>query len=196
MKKRSSLERRMLNYFLLIAVASLLITVEFVWAIGKIMPQASLPASQTVEAVRHGIESLRQKTLLMFVVQAVETLIILVMFVRKITTPLQQMADEAEIISEGDLSRIIPVRTRDEIGLIGQTINALTSNIQEMAAVGSHTEASVRRPLAELRQRWKSDPVSTKKLGDIEAILDSFKHIARHVKMLPGPLDSQEEGLS
>ena len=196
MKKRSSLERRMLNYFLLIAVASLLITVEFVWAIGGAMPQSSLPASEIIDSVRHGIESLRSKALLMFVVQAVETLIVLVMFVRKITTPLQQMVDEAEIISDGDLSRIIPIRTRDEIGLIGQTINALTSNIQEIAALGLHTEESLRLPLADLRQRWESDPVSTKKLGDIEAILDSFTNIAQHVKMLPGPLDSHEEARS
>ena len=183
----------MLNYFLLIAVASLLITGEFIWAIGKTMPQSSLPVSESIDSVKHGIESLRNKALLMFVVQALETLIVLVMFVRKITTPLQQMVNEAEIISDGDLSRIIPIRTRDEIGLIGQTINALTSNIQEFAAVGSHTEEAVRVPLAELRQRWETDPVSVKKLSDIEAILDSFKHIARHVKMLPGPLDSHEE---
>jgi methyl-accepting chemotaxis protein len=193
-KKRSSLERRMLNYFLLIAVASLLITVEFVWAIGDLTLQSYLPASEAIDSVKHGIESLRNKALLMFVVQAVETFIVLVMFVRKITTPLQQMVDEAEIISEGDLSRVIPIRTRDEIGLIGQTINALTSNIQEMAALGLSTEASVRRPLAELRQRWETDPVSIKKLGDVVASLDSYRHIARHVKMMPGPLDSQEEG--
>ncbi|MGO9572223.1 MAG: HAMP domain-containing protein [Desulfomonilaceae bacterium] len=193
MKKRSSLERRMLNYFLLIAVASLLITVEFIWAIGEMIPQSSLPVSETIDSVKHGIESLRNKAVLMFVVQAVETLIVLVMFVRKITTPLQQMVNEAEIIADGDLSRIIPIRTRDEIGLIGQTINALTSNIQEIAAVGSHTEKSLRVPLAALRQRWAADPESRKRLDDIETKLDSFKNIARHLNLLPGPFDANQE---
>ena len=192
MKKRSSLERKMLTYFLLIAVASLLITIEFIWAIGRVMPQISLPASEIVDSVGRGMELLRSKALLMFVVQGVETLIVLVMFVRKITTPLQQMVNEAEIISDGDLSRIIPIRTRDEIGLIGQTINALTSNIQELAAIGLHTEESLRAPIADLRQRWEADPVSRERLDDIEARLDSFKSIAQDLKLLPGPFDSNK----
>ena len=39
MKKRSSLERKMLSYFGLIAAASLLITIEFLWAIRVTTPQ-------------------------------------------------------------------------------------------------------------------------------------------------------------
>lgn len=194
MKRRSSLERRMLNYFLLIAVASLLITAEFVWAIRQVTPQSSPPTSEVIDSVTHGIRSLQTKACLMFVVQAVETLIVLVMFVRKITTPLQHMVNEAEIISNGDLSRIIPVGAKDEIGLIGQTINALTSNIQEMAALGLHTEESVRAPLASLRGRLTSDPESRKRLDEIETALDSFRDIARHMKLLPGPFEASEKG--
>ncbi len=192
-KKRSSLERKMLNYVVLIAAASLLITVEFLRAIGQVIPRSDLPPLDAIENVKHGMEFLRSKALLMFVVQAVETLIILIMFIRKITNPLQRMVEEASIICSGDLTRTIPVRCRDEIGLIGETINSLTCNIQEMTAPGLYTEESLRLPLAGLKQRLIGEPVSTKKLDDMEAGLDTFKYIAKHMKMMPGPFDTEEE---
>jgi methyl-accepting chemotaxis protein len=193
MNKRSSLERKMLSYFGLIAAASLLITVEFVLAIRAATPpatagQAALLATASLEAVSRSMQSLQNKALLMFVVQAVVTLIVLVMFMRRITSPLQQMVEEAKDIAEGDLSRTIKVRTRDEIGLIGETINGLTSNIQEIVTLGLSTEEALRSPIAELRQRLDGDLESTKRLDYIEARLDGFRDIAECFKLLPPPL--------
>jgi methyl-accepting chemotaxis protein len=193
MKNRSTLERKMLSYFGLIAAASLLITVEFVWAIRDATPTAlaagavSVP-SETVETVRHGMELLRGKAVLMCVVQGVVTLIVLIMFMRRITGPLQEMVEEARVISEGDLSRTIRVRARDEIGLIGETINGLTSNIQEIVSYGLSTEESLREPLTELRQRLVSDPEATRQLDEIESQLDGFKEMAQGFTLLPPPL--------
>ncbi len=192
MKKRSSLERKMLSYFGLIAAASLLITVEFVLAIRTATPpdtagQSAFLATESLEMARRAMESLQNKALLMFVVQAVVTLIVLVMFMRRITTPLQQMVEEAQNISEGDLSRTIKVRTQDEIGLIGETINGLTSNIQEIVTLGLSTETALRTPIAALRQQLAGDPASTSRLDYIEARLDGFREIAQCFKLLPPP---------
>ncbi len=196
MKKRSSLERKMLSYFGLIAAASLLITVEFVLAIRAATPpvtagQSAFLATQSLETARRAMESLQNKALLMFVVQAVVTLIVLIMFMRRITSPLQQMVEEAENISEGDLSRTIKVRTSDEIGLIGETINGLTSNIQEIVTLGLSTETAVRSPIAVLRQRFAGDPESTGQLDYIEARLDGFKDVAQCFKLLPPPMSER-----
>ncbi len=201
MRKRSSLERKMLSYFGLIAAASLLITLEFVWAIREATPQPMAAArisespSSALDAVRHRMETLRGKAVLMCVVQATVTLIVLIMFMRRITGPLQQMVEEAEVISDGDLSRTIQVRTRDEIGLIGETINGLTSNIQEIVALSLSTEASIRQPLATLKDRLTNDAESQALLDDIEARLDSFKDIAEGFKLLPPPsaLEMEEQ---
>jgi len=190
----------MLSYFGLIAAASLLITIEFVWAIREATPQpvsateASVAQSLSLDALRERMEILRGKAVLMCVVQATVTLIVLIMFMRRITGPLQQMVEESEIISDGDLSRSIQVRTRDEIGLIGETINGLTSNIQEIVALGLSTEASVRQPLAALRSRVTDDSESRALLDDIEARLDNFKEIAEGFKLLPPPSASDAEG--
>jgi methyl-accepting chemotaxis protein len=192
MKVQASLERKMLSYFGLIAAASLLITVEFVLAIRAATPpaaatQSAIVATESLATARSAMEVLQNKALLMFVVQAVVTLIVLVMFMRRITSPLQQMVEEAKDVAEGDLSRTIKVRTRDEIGLIGETINGLTSNIQEMVTLGLSTEEALRPPIAELRQRLDGDPESTDRLDYIEARLDSFRDIALCFKLLPPP---------
>jgi methyl-accepting chemotaxis protein len=199
MTNRSSLERKMLSYFGLIAAASLLITMEFVWAIREATPHpmatvgASVAPSSSLEALGRRLETLRGKAVLMCVVQATVTLIVLIMFMRRITGPLQQMVEESKSISDGDLSRTIQVRTRDEIGLIGETINGLTSNIQEIVALSLSTEASVRQPLARLRRRLADDSESGVLLDDVEARLDSFKDIAECFKLLPPPSDLDME---
>ena len=199
MKKRSTLERKMLSYFGLIAAASLLITVEFIYAIRDAAPhpnvaiQSSVQSSDAAQAVSRRMESLQSKAVLMGVVQAVVTLIVLIMFMRRITGPLQQMVEEAGLVSDGDLSRTIQVRTRDEIGLIGETINGLTSNIQEIVALGLSTEASVRTPLAELRGRLGADEEAGKYLNEIEANLDMFKELAQGFTLLPPPLSDDAD---
>jgi methyl-accepting chemotaxis protein len=196
MKQSATLERKMLSYFGLIAAASLLITIEFVWAIRAATPPAAATATvvmpSDVEAVRHRLEILQDKAVLMCVVQGVVTLIVLIMFMRRITGPLQEMVEEARVISEGDLSRTIRVRARDEIGLIGETINGLTSNIQEIVSYGLSTEESLREPISELRDRLVADPDATGKLDEIESQLDSFREIAQGFTLLPPPLAEVE----
>jgi methyl-accepting chemotaxis protein len=197
MNKRSSLERKMLSYFGLIAAASLLITIEFVLAIRAATPpsataQAAFSAAESLEAARRAMEVLQNKALLMFVVQAVVTLIVLVMFMRRITSPLQKMVEEAQCIADGDLSCTIKVRTRDEIGLIGETINNLTSNIQEIVALGLSTDAALRPSIEALRQKLDGLPESRELLDEIETRLDDFRDIAQSFKLLPPPLPERK----
>jgi len=198
MKKRSSLERKMLSYFGLIAFASLLITFEFVWAIREATPrpemvtQAGSSPSDTIDAVRHRMESLRNKAFVMGVVQALVTLIVLIMFIRRITGPLQKMVEHSRVISEGDLSQTIKIHRRDEIGLLGETINGLTSNIQEIVALGLSTESSVRPQLENLRYCMGDDPVCGERLEEIENTLTGFKEILEEFKLFPAPLAETE----
>jgi methyl-accepting chemotaxis protein len=199
MKKGSTLERQMLTYFGLIAAASLLITVEFIWAVRVAMLQAEALSQATSEPVRAGnavilaLRALQNKAILMFIVQAVVTLIVLVMLIRRITGPLQQMVEQSRLISEGDLSRTIQIRRSDEIGMLGETINGLTSNIQEIVAFGLSTDTSIQKPLEELRIRLSDDPKSRPQLDEIEARLAGFRSILEAFKLLPAPETKAEE---
>lgn len=188
----------MLSYFGLIAAASLLITIEFVWAIREATPrqemltQSASSPSETLQAVRHRMESLRNKAFLMGGVQAAVTLIVLVMFIRRITGPLQKMVEHSRMISEGDLSRTINIQRRDEIGLLGETINGLTSNIQEIVALGLSTEASVRPQLERLQSRLSDDPACREQIDRIEDTLKGFREILEEFKLFPAPLSETE----
>jgi methyl-accepting chemotaxis protein len=198
MQKHSTLERQMLTYFGLIAAASLLITVEFVWAIQTAISEtgalthASPEAELTGALVLKVLGVLRNKAFLMCVVQAVVTLIVLIMLMRKITGPLQQMVEQARVICEGDLSRTIEICRRDEIGLLGETINALTSNIQEIVAFGLTTDSAVQVPLEHLRTRMGGDPVCREQLDKIEENLAGFRCILEDFKLFPAPLTETE----
>lgn len=194
MKRTSSLERKMLTYFGLIAAASLLITVEFLFAIHSAAPDPHEIVSERFfsEAVGRslieGLHSLRNKALLMFVVQVAVTLTVLIMFMRRITGPLEHMVETSRLISEGDLSRTIQTRSADEIGLLGETINGLTSNIQELVGFGLSTEASIRPHLDEIREAAGDNPDVADRLDQIDAQLEGFSDIMHSFTLFPDPL--------
>jgi methyl-accepting chemotaxis protein len=193
MKKRSSLERKMLTYFGLIAAASLLITMEFVYAIQVATPTPAALTRTPAEAldvaggVVHSLQSLRNKALLMFVVQAAVTLIVLIMFMRRITGPLQHMVETSKEISDGDLSRTIRIRSKDEIGLLGETINGLASNIQELVALGRSTGDSLQHVLARLRDKAKSQPDLTPDIDELDTRLSGFCDLMGDFTLFPAP---------
>jgi methyl-accepting chemotaxis protein len=182
MKKRSTLERQMFTYFGLIAAASLLIMGEFVWAIQTSMTKAQalghssvLSNSSLHEAIIIELGALRNKAFIMCLVQAVVTLTVLIMFLRRITGPLQKLIEHSRMISEGDLTRTIEVGRKDEIGLLGDTINELTTNIQEIVAYGLSLESSLRSLLEEPSGRTENRSFSQKQLDEIKNKLSRFR---------------------
>jgi methyl-accepting chemotaxis protein len=201
MQTRPTLKRQMFTYFGLIAAASLLITGEFVWAIQTSMTKAqaivytsTLSDLTAHEAILKELRVLRNKAFLMGIVQAVVTLIVLIMFLGRITRPLQKLISHSTMISEGDLSRPIEVRRNDEIGLLGSTINELMINIQEIVAYGLSMELSLRSMLEELRTPMGDDPVSRKHLEEIADRLSGFRNFLEAFKLFPPPKALTEEG--
>ncbi len=189
MRRQSTLERQMFTYFVLIAAASLLITGEFVWALQTSMTkahaltQASTPPDSPVKAVITELRILRSKALLMGIVQAAVTFIVLIMFLRRITSPLQKLIEHSRSISEGDLSRTIEVHRKDEIGLLGDTINDLTINIQEIVAYGLAMELSLSSLVQKLQALAENDPMFCKQLDEISGKLSGFKEFLEAFKL-------------
>ncbi len=64
--------------------------------------------------------------------------------IKEIADSVGKLSIEAQKIVEGDLERIIEVRTEDEIGRLGESLNFLTqkikSNMQELKAYGEQTQ--------------------------------------------------------
>lgn len=153
------LEIRLLNYFLLIALAALMIGIEFFFEMSREDLNAQIcqppPQTQPFQAQSLQTQSVQQqsfngsepmplrpfrnKIVIMFAVLMIVVAIVLMMFIKNITNPLQKMANVARRINDGDLSQIVPVESGDEIGQVGTAINELTSNLQEVATFTTTT---------------------------------------------------------
>jgi methyl-accepting chemotaxis protein len=176
-----SLEVRLLHYFLLIAMAAIMIGIEFYFEMDRadLTKQICSLEAAPGEALDH----LRNKIVIMFGVLTLVVAIVLMMFIKNITQPLQKMAVVAKRINEGDLSQMVEVEHKDEIGQVGETINDLTSNLQEVAAFTSATGAEILEKLDALSERLEKEgkPVPgeitevRENLASLHGFVESFK---------------------
>lgn len=146
MKQSKKLELCLLNYFLLIAIAAVMIGIEFYFEMSKpgLMQDICISSTTVTEIVDPGfmntdapesqaLSDLRNKIVVMFGVLTIVVSIVMMMFVKNITRPLQRTLDTAKLINDGDLSQVIRIEAHDEVGQLGIVINELTSNFQEIA---------------------------------------------------------------
>ena len=148
MKQARKLELCLLNYFLLIAIAAMMIGVEFYFEMSKPgltqdICSTSTTANESITAevlitnpdeLSPVLSDLRNKIAIMFGVLTIVVAIVMMMFVKNITRPLQRTLDTARLINDGDLSQVIKIEAHDEVGQLGIVINELTSNFQEIAS--------------------------------------------------------------
>ena len=129
----------MIIYFLLIGFASMLVCIEF-WADfsgGALKSEIwHLDAYEhhqiSREQVLAPIDRLRAKAILMVAIIMVVMLIVLTMFIKNITEPLQHMIQLSRKISAGDLSQTVRVDANNELADLGHVINEMASNLQEI----------------------------------------------------------------
>ncbi len=135
-----SLQRTMIIYFLLIGAASLLVGFEFIIdthreelskellsSIGK-YSNNEIKADQVLQPVAR----LRNKAILMVAIIMFVMVVVLTMFIKNITDPLQHMIETSREISRGDLSCTINICSNNELAELGSVINEMSSNLQEI----------------------------------------------------------------
>ncbi len=130
----------MIVYFLLIGFASLLVGIEFVVETQKsglkeeLLSNFESYSKKEIgrEAVFAPIDRLRSKAILMIVIILCVMIIVLTMFIKNITGPLQHIIEVAKDISGGDLSHTVAVRSENELAELGKVINEMSSNLQEI----------------------------------------------------------------
>jgi len=148
MKNRTgySLQRTMIVYFLLIGMASLFVSIEFI--VDTQRPALKQELSANFRAYSRGdmaynqvfkpIERIRRKAVLTIAIIMFVLLIVLTMFVKNISEPLQHMIEKARKIAGGDLRQTVNIGSRNELAELGQVINELTSNLQEAVLLSSN----------------------------------------------------------
>jgi len=130
----------MIIYFLLIGFASLMVGVEFLIETQDPQLRENLITNFEryanneieIDEVFIPIEKLRNKALLMIAIIMSVMIIVLMMFIKKITEPLQHMIDVSGEISKGDLSQTITLHSKNELSELGNVINEMSSNLQEI----------------------------------------------------------------
>lgn len=139
-KSRYSLQRTMIIYFLLIGFASLLVGVEFIIDTNRPELKKTLISNfeknienqMEIDEVFDPIDKLRNKAILMIAIIMFVMIIVLTMFIKNITEPLQHMIEASKEISKGDLSQTITIEAKNELAELGNAINEMSSNLQEI----------------------------------------------------------------
>jgi len=191
MKQSKKLELCLLNYFLLIAIAAVMIGIEFYFEMSKPGLQQDICITHTTatEIIASDLDGLspplsdrRNKIAIMFGVLTLVVAIVMMMFVKNITRPLQRTLDTAKLINDGDLSQVIRIEAHDEVGQLGIVINELTSNFQEIATSTSVMINEIESRLDTLSESLsETNPDDAKQvtlirqeLDTLHAFVDSF----------------------
>jgi methyl-accepting chemotaxis protein len=111
---------------------------------------------------------------------------------RQISRPLEALLDSSKSISEGDLSKHVPVSTNDEFGVLAQTFNGMTAglrdlvnqvqqSIQEVAEVSRGLEERGAKLLLEAKRQ----AAATSKVGEsVEQATGSIRDVNASVEQL------------
>ena len=199
MKQSKKLELSLLNYFLLIAIAAVMIGVEFYFEMSKpelhqnictvATPADRYISSDTIES-SVALGELRNKIVVMFGVLTIVVAIVMMMFVKNITRPLQRTLDTARLINDGDLSQVITIEAYDEVGQLGIVINELTSNFQEIATSTSTMVAAIESRIDALSSAMPDDdPDNAEHIEKIRQELDALHAFIASFNLLQTDID-------
>lgn len=133
-------------YFLLIGVASLMVGLEFVVDTHRKDLKEQLISNLEkysqreidLEQAFRPIDRLRSKALMMIAIIMFVMIIVLTMFIKNITGPLQHMIEMSKEISNGNLSRTIEINSNNELAELGNSINEMSSNLQEIILLSNN----------------------------------------------------------
>ena len=91
---------------------------------------------------------------------------------RSLSGPLLQMNQAAQAIARGDYSRKVPVKSKDEMGLLAASLNSLSQEIQEKITAIERLDQTRRDFLANVSHELRT-PLTIMQ-GYTEALLDGF----------------------
>lgn len=103
---------------------------------GQVVPQPGgyhliLRLAIPVGEVTHGFSRFRRDFLGVALVSLAVAAGIALLWARRITQPLRQMAEFAQAVARGELGHRLRLRSRDELGDLAEALNSMTSDLQE-----------------------------------------------------------------
>ncbi len=139
---KTTIRKRMIFYFLLIALANIFVAGEIIYEIRSDEYRTEVLNSmyniadnyEKPEIVFDILDDLIKKFAVMIAILIVVSAVILFLFVVQIASPMQYMITKARIMADGDLSQKVTINTNDELADMGNLVNDLSTNLQEVIA--------------------------------------------------------------
>ena len=188
-KYKGSLQRTMIVYFSLISFASFLIAGEFIFDIHS--KELRSEFTQNFEKLSSGkiqpdeafqpIQKLGNKIFLMVGLFLIVVLVILMLFIKNITEPLQHMIETSRLIAAGDLSQTVNIHANNELSDMGNTINELTSNLQEMILLSKDMCSSVDQFTKEISSTLITQNTNIENTDDLQQRLHAISSKAKFI---------------
>jgi methyl-accepting chemotaxis protein len=182
----TSLRKKMIFYFLLIAIANIFVAGEILWEIKSAGFRQDVARQVTLikegkAPVDHAftiLDNLSRKFVIMIFILIIVSAVVLFLFVWQIASPLQYMINQAGKMADGDLSIRINITSKDEMAVLGKLINELSINLQEVIAQLERMSADMHASLDAFKESLGPRPV---KLSTITMNIDILE---AHVKKL------------
>jgi methyl-accepting chemotaxis protein len=150
--KMSRLRKKLLLYFLLVAIVSISVSAEiilevssakleneiksnFYHQIEKITPAktlAGIKSNLDTDSIFYPIYNLRNRMILFLLFVSASIIAAFFLFTKDIISPMDGIVEATKKIVAGDLTVSVPVMSEDEIGLIAKSINDIDSNLTSM----------------------------------------------------------------
>jgi methyl-accepting chemotaxis protein len=184
-----SLQRTMIIYILLIGFAALLVSSEFVLdthstALKQELTQnfqRYVSGDLSQDQVYDPLVRIRNKAIMMVGVILVVVVIVLTMFIKTITEPLQHMVEVSKAISAGDLSRTTRVETKNELSQLSAGIDDMSTNLQEIIMLSQSVCDSAGRVTANTTGLMRKEQLTP---GDSEAMKHQLSRLQSELAML------------
>jgi methyl-accepting chemotaxis protein len=181
--KKDNLQRTMIIYFLLIVCAALLVTVEFVFDVQApelkklLLKNAELYIVDKIPKAEIFVplSELRNKAILMIAIIMYVTIIVLTMLIKNITGPLQHMIDVSQQISAGDLTKTIHISSGNELAQLGNVINEMSSNLQEVTMLSQNMSTNGGACIEKVRELLATHAFSDEKTEEIMTELEQLQ---------------------
>ena len=191
MSKRSrySLQRTMIIYFLLIGFAAVMVGVEFLADFHRGALKTEIWDNirqygfdeQHQETIFAPIDRMRSKALLMVVIILLVSLIVLTMFIKYITEPLQHMIQLSRKISSGDLRQTIRIQSDNELAELGGVINEMASNLQEIILLSQGTCTNGRQLIRQASAHLDKGPLNEQQVCQLA---DTITRLGEELSLL------------
>jgi len=103
---------------------------------------------QSTDETYAAISALRNRTIMISVVGIAAIIAIIgFLLIRLVTRPVAELAQKAEQLARGDMSVSVPVRTRDSIGILGESFNFMVGSIKDQIEFANSLKEAIADPL-------------------------------------------------